>query len=61
MTHVSTGATYESLVDMALLHEEDKGKKEVNAEVGKQTSRKAGKTTNPMKRESVISVALLDI
>mgnify|MGYP002587432433 FL=1 len=33
MTHVSTGATYESLVDMALLHEEDKGKKEAKVEV----------------------------
>ena len=28
MTHVPMGATYERLVDIALLHEEDNGKKE---------------------------------
>ena len=33
MTHIPMGATYESLVDMALLHEEDKGKKEAKVEV----------------------------
>lgn len=36
MTHVSTGATYESLVDMALLHEEDHGKKETKGEEKKE-------------------------
>ena len=33
MTHIPLRATYESLVDMALLHEEDKGKKEAKVEV----------------------------
>ena len=32
MTHVPMGATYEKLVDMALLHEEDKGPKETKKE-----------------------------
>ena len=32
MTHIPMGATYERLVHMALLHEEDKGKKETKAE-----------------------------
>ena len=69
MTHIPMGANYEWLVDMALLNEEDKGKNEAKAEVpqdirrgkGHRTrrliQRKARRTTNPMKRESVIFVA----
>ena len=33
MTHIPIEETYESLVDMALLHEEDKGKNEAKVEV----------------------------
>ena len=58
MTHVPIGATYERLVDMALLHEEDKGKKEAKAEVPqdkkgegsqnkKADSKKGGKNNKP--------------
>ena len=33
MTHIPMGATYERLVQMALLNEEDKSKKETKAEI----------------------------
>ena len=50
MTHVPMGATYEKLVDMALLNEEDKnGKKEVKANESqnkKVDSEKGGKNNN---------------
>ena len=73
MTHIPVGTTYERLVEMALLHEEDKdGKKETKVEVPqdkkvegsqnkKTDSKKGGRTTNPMTRKSVIFVAFRDI
>ena len=59
MSHIPMGATYERLVDMALLQEEDKdGKKEIKVEVPqdkkveglqikKMDSRKGGKNNKP--------------
>ena len=67
MTHIPMGATYERLVQMALLNEEDKGKKETKAKSSqgkkeglqpkKQTLRRVGKTTSPKRKGSVISMA----
>ena len=61
MTHIPMGATYEKLMDMALLHEEDKGKNEAKAEVpqdkkgkGSQNkkvdSKKGGKNNKPREK-----------
>ena len=57
MTHVSTGATYESLVDMPLLHEEDHVKKETKGEEKKEglqakktDFKKGGKNNKPREK-----------
>ena len=49
MTHVPMGATYEKLVDMALLHEEDKGPKETKKE--EPQNKKAGPKKETQKKD----------